>query len=285
MKSITFDSSESNFLDRNEEKTLFEFKSNEILQPDDVVGWYERIYGGTDDDHSKIYEIDPLSGDKIVDGRNFIFNASSNAIISTAFINSNDIVSNEQFVFCFDNLQLNSAKIKSKYPENSGNNSESSFSNALIQNDFHIEWNEELVKDQLAWNDSTQITLKKPDSKYEAYIEIQKLNNSKLWNESKLWKDTVRRWGRYHDQKAFEFLNKELTKVGMDVDHFLFDDSVEYANNINQSIRWKFRVSILKRIIKRFGWHKTTHFLFKRLRKIAQTQTFSFRELKLLKRV
>ena len=159
------------------------------------------------------------------------------------------------------------------------------FNHALIQNDYHIEWNEELIKIQLTCNDSTQTKRCKPDANYQTYIESPNFNSSKLWNESNLWKDTVRRWGHHHDQKAFEFLNKELAKVNMDVDQFLFDDSIEFANNKNQSIKWKFRVSILKLIIKRFGWHKTTYFLFNRLRKIALTQTFSSRELKLLKRV
>ena len=66
MKSITFDNSTNYFSARNEEKTLFDFKSTEILQPDDIVGWYEKIYGPTDVDQSKLYEIDPLGGDKIV---------------------------------------------------------------------------------------------------------------------------------------------------------------------------------------------------------------------------
>ena len=38
-------------------------------------------------------------------------------------------------------------------------------------------------------------------------------------------KQITRRWGRKHDQKAFKFLKKELSKIDMNIDWFLFKDS------------------------------------------------------------
>ena len=94
-----------------------------------------------------------------------------------------------------------------------------------------------------------------------------------------------RRWGRELDRKVFEYLNIELAKVGMSIDKFLFDPEVKIDDSKNNRILWKFRLSLVKRIIYKYGWHKTTYCMFKRLRKIASNQEFSFRELKLLKRV
>ena len=42
------------------QKNLLNFKSNESIQPNDIVAWYDKIYCKNNYDYSKLYEIDPL---------------------------------------------------------------------------------------------------------------------------------------------------------------------------------------------------------------------------------
>ena len=39
---------------------LLNFKSDESIQPNDIVAWYDKIYCKNDCDYSILYEIDPL---------------------------------------------------------------------------------------------------------------------------------------------------------------------------------------------------------------------------------
>ena len=55
MKSIASDFSEMNFSEIDEKKSLFECKSYENIHPNDVVGWYEKIYRGFDHFQSEMY--------------------------------------------------------------------------------------------------------------------------------------------------------------------------------------------------------------------------------------
>ena len=97
--------------------------------------------------------------------------------------------------------------------------------------------------------------------------------------------DSTKRWERQLDRKAFKYLSKELVKIGMNLNSFLLDYPIEMISHMNKWVKWEFRNVLLKKVALQFGWHKTTYFLFKRLRKLTKNQTFSFRELKLLKRV
>ena len=53
MKSITFDISNYNFY----EKPLLELRSFEHIHPNDVVGWYEKIYLEYDDYYQNYTEV------------------------------------------------------------------------------------------------------------------------------------------------------------------------------------------------------------------------------------
>ena len=281
MKSIAFDISSPEFSEKQEEKSLFDFKPSENIQPNDVVGWYEKIYKEKDEDHSKIYEVDPLDENQIFWNRKSSLFTKNNVVMDYAFVNSYEMTSNEQFTLNFDNLQLNTEEIIPKYPEYEYNHYKSSFSHKIISHNRQKEECERSEFKDFALNEVTKakINSKSKTEKIEGFYSdndsFSRINSNNVENDSK-------RWGRLLDQKAFEFLSKELAKVDMDLEHFLFDSNIKI---VNQSIKWEFRISILKQIIRKFGWHKTTYFLFMRLRKLAQTQTFSSRELKILKKV
>ena len=278
MKSITFEISSIDFSEKPEEKNLFDFKSNENIQPNDVVGWYEKIYGESDYDYSKLYEIDPLNYFKIIHERKSTLDINSSTVMNNNFVNNCEVVNNDQFTFNFDNMQPNTEEIEPKLSDYKNNYYNFEFSHAHANEVQQINSSQYVDNNGLESNLNTNLKAEEPKVSSSD-------KDSKLWTKSIIKKDAARRWGRLLDQKAFEFLNMELAKVDMDLDCFLFDNSIELISNVSQIICWKFRNSLLKRIIKRFGWHKTTFFLFKRLRKLAQNQTFSFRELKLLKRV
>ena len=98
-------------------------------------------------------------------------------------------------------------------------------------------------------------------------------------------KPIIRRWGRDLDIKAFEFLNKELSKGNMSIDQFLFDETIDIIDDFNRRIMCSYRLKLIKLIIREFKWQKTTYLLFKRLRRLVLDQDFSIRDLRLLRKV
>ena len=162
MKSIAFDISSPEFSEKQEEKSLFDFKPSENIQPNDIVGWYEKIYKEKDEDHSKIYEVDPLDENKIFYNRKSSLFTQNNVATNYVFANSYEMTSNEQFTLNFDNLQLNTEEIVPKYPEYEYNHYKSSFSHKLIS---HNRQKEEIKNSE--FNDSAlnEVTKAKINSK------------------------------------------------------------------------------------------------------------------------
>ena len=234
MKSIAFDISSPKFSEKQEEKSLFDFKPSENIQPNDIVGWYEKIYKEKDEDHSKIYEVDPLDENKIFYNRKSSFFTQNNVVMNYVFANSYEMISNEKFTLNFDNLQLNTEEIVTKYPEYKYSYFKSSFSHTLINHNSQIEESEKSESKEIVLTGNTKhnekeskVNAEKPQRLLYGKGSISGINSNNAKNDSK-------RWGRLLDQKAFEFLSKELAKVDMDLDHFLFDSNIKI---VHQSIK------------------------------------------------
>ena len=93
------------------------------------------------------------------------------------------------------------------------------------------------------------------------------------------------RWNREVDRKAFTYLSEILTQQNMDLQEFLFDGNIKIVDDFNQSVLCSLRLAILDKVCLKFSWLNTHYFLFKRLKRLALKQTFSFRETKLLRQV
>ena len=94
---------------------------------------------------------------------------------------------------------------------------------------------------------------------------------------------TGERWNRNADRDAFKILNKEISKTKMDLHRFLFDDSSEIIDQESNKILCETRLSIINKIMLKYKWSKSAYLLYKRFRKLAENQSFSNRELRLLK--
>ena len=270
---------------KQEIESQLDLKDSEIIQPNDVVGWYERIYGATNGDYSKLYETDPLDEGEILKQRKSIFNDHNNTVKNTTSLNNNETTFKEEFTFNFDRFQLSEEERTPKNPNYDGKYFWFQSLDMLLNNKSSDINYELVIKDDLKCDDEILSEQNNSEQHVNKSHEIFANNDLDLQMYSYEENNISRRWSRCIDRKAFKFLNKELAKIHMNVDQFLFDSSISVIDGIHKRIEWKLRLSIIKRIIKRFGWHKTAYLLFKRFRKLALNQTFSFRELRLLKRI
>ena len=69
----------------------------------------------------------------------------------------------------------------------------------------------------------------------------------------------------------------------MNLQQFLFDNKDKVVDDARHTIKCNARFNILDQIWIKFKWLNTHYHLYKRLRKLATNQSFSFREKKLLK--
>ena len=95
----------------------------------------------------------------------------------------------------------------------------------------------------------------------------------------------MRRWDKESDRNVFRFLSTELSSINMELYQFLYENNHWIVDDSWQDILWEKRLNILEKIIEKYNWHNTPYYLFKRLRRLVQNQSFSVRDLKLLKRV
>ena len=93
------------------------------------------------------------------------------------------------------------------------------------------------------------------------------------------------RWNRKIDREVFLYLRDELNLHGMNLQQFLFDNKDKVVDDARHTIKCNARFNILDQIWIKFKWLNTHYHLYKRLRKLATNQSFSFREKKLLKDV
>ena len=92
----------------------------------------------------------------------------------------------------------------------------------------------------------------------------------------------LERWNRSADKDLFQFIRSKLLPLNMELQQFLFDDTIELIDESNQIVLWGQRLEVLESAIEHFGWLNTPYFLFKRLRKLSANQSFSFREKRIL---
>ena len=95
----------------------------------------------------------------------------------------------------------------------------------------------------------------------------------------------LKRWNRTHDREVFQYIREMLKQTKMDIQEFIFDESFDITNEKEQTVLWEMRLQILESTIQKCGWLNTPYFLLKRLRKLAKLQSFSFREMKELKKI
>ena len=95
----------------------------------------------------------------------------------------------------------------------------------------------------------------------------------------------LKRWDRRSDRDVFQFIKNQLKPTGMDIQEFIFDYTIKISDEKKRIILCKMRLKILEQAIKVTGWLNTPYFLFKRLRRFASIQSFSFREMKQLRKI
>ena len=95
----------------------------------------------------------------------------------------------------------------------------------------------------------------------------------------------LKRWDRSSDRDVFQFIRNQLKPTGIDIQEFIFDDTIKISDEKNQIILCEKRLEILEQAIKITGWINTPYFLFKRLKKSVSKQSFSFRESKQLRKI
>ena len=95
----------------------------------------------------------------------------------------------------------------------------------------------------------------------------------------------IKRWNRKTDKDVFQFIKNQIKPTGMDIQEFIFDDTIKISDEKKRIILCKMRLKILEQAIKTSEWLNTPFFLFKRLRKFASVQSFSFREMKQLRKI
>ena len=219
---------------------------------------------------------------------NQVNDAQNNATLANTAAVQTDVVNN-------DSLILKNEDIKSKIPNLEPDNEEDS------KNLSHIKsFNEEEEdKSESKSDDDSDYDIDEEDD--EEYIDpqiSQKLQMKSSKESTSQKKRIVRnskhkrqpgvileRWNRETDRDMFQYLGNLLKQRNMDLQEFIFDDAVKITNDINKIVLWDIRLEILEQAMKKFKWNNTSYFLFKRLRKIAENQHFSFREAKLLSKI
>ena len=95
-----------------------------------------------------------------------------------------------------------------------------------------------------------------------------------------------RRWGKEKDKKAFDMLKNLCQNNGLSVDQFLSADVAEVIDEFKRIFINKLYSNIIQSIAEQYSWMRKPIYLFHRLKKIySSDNTFSFREIKLLKRL
>ena len=280
MQSFTFD---------YDFKESFEFDSTmpyhgpmsvESIPPNDVQGWYEKIYGGFNDlllkfsdkntnDLKKKFQEKIIGSDtqnKLnISGGLFttdqLLKAELNegsVPISILFTRSSDWTTKNLHEENLCIVNIRSPKDDTKFMNEECN---------LEKNDRHLS----------SFNDSEQ------KIEFDSWDIIDSANLLNRQDDTMSMR--MRRWGRESDRNVFRFLNTELSSINMDLYQFLYENNHWIVDDSWQDILWEIRLNILERIIEKYNWHNTPYSLFRRLRKLVQNQSFSVRDIKLLKRV
>ena len=119
-------------------------------------------------------------------------------------------------------------------------------------------------------------------SSKKIYAQNKKIHHVKVKRQEGV---ILKRWDRKTDRDVFQFIKNQLKPTGMDIQEFIFDDTIKISDDKKRIILCKKRLKILEKAIKITGWLNTPYFLFKRLRKFASVQSFSYREMKQLRKI
>ena len=167
--------------------------------------------------------------------------------------------------------------------------------NIVPWNDFVNAVSEENKSNAISDNDSDD-DLSEDDDYVEGLNEKKKSKRSskKIYAQNKKIQYVkvkrqegviLKRWDRKTDRDVFQFIKNQLKPTGMDIQEFIFDDTIKISDEKKRIILCKMRLKILEQAIKTTGWLNTPYFLFKRLRRFASIQSFSFREMKQLRKI
>ena len=197
------------------------------------------------------------------------------AAISTDVIKNEDLLSNEVIKAQVSNLEQTK-------PENLN-----SFSQDKSQNLIGDDGKSESMSDgdseyKIDGDDSVDMQIASKKSLKKDTQRRKVIRNSKHKRQQGV---ILERWNRETDKDVFQFLRNTLKAKHMDIEEFIFDSSVKITNDKEETVLWEMRREMLELAILKFEWRNTPYFLFKRLRKLASKQSFSFRETKQLSKI
>ena len=158
----------------------------------------------------------------------------------------NENICNEKLNLNFNSYHQCGEEIDSRSQEFRNNDYNLHFSSILRNKNDRSEHlnNNECESDSIAM--ISNVAVKEKDG--ELYESMQN-KHSKCLIKLEIINDSTKRWWRQLDRKAFEYLSKELVKIGMNMNSFLLDYHIETISHVNKRVKWEFRNVLLKKVI------------------------------------
>ena len=281
MKSFAFEFSLKNLFENYEVEPSFNIQSLDKKSPDDLFDFQHDLcspnlfpsfdfHGDFEDEENGWIKMDNWLMENKNDSK-----LVNTAAISTDAIKNEDLLSNEMIKDQVSNIEQAKSENLNSFSQDKSQNiiDEDGKSESMSDDDseYKIDGDD---------NVGMQIEQKKSLKKDTQRRKVTR--NSKQKRQQGV---ILERWNRETDKDVFQFLRDSLKTKHMDIEEFIFDTSVKITNDKEETILWEMRREMLELAIHKFGWINTPYFLFKRLRKLASNQSFSFRETKQLKKI
>ena len=281
MKSSAFEFSLKNLFDNYEMEPSFDIQSLDKKSPDDLFDFQHDFcspnpftsfdfHGDIEDERVGRIKVDNWSMESKSDPK-----LVNTAAISTDDIKNEDLLSNE-----VDKAQV--SNLEHTKPENLNFFSRNKSQKMIDEDEISESISDDDSEYKIDGDDRVDMQIASKKSSKKDTQRRKVIRNSKHKRQQGV---ILERWNRETDKDVFQFLRNTLKAKHMGIEEFIFDNSVKITNDKEETVLWKMRREMLELAIHKFEWRNTPYFLFKRLRKLASKQSFSYRETKQLSKI